>query len=205
VALALSVLIFAAPAQAAGMVDQEQTTVDGELGIFQSLWMGQTFTAGISGKLDQVDLAARQNAGLGLPLIVQIRTVSGGLPSGTVLSTTTATVVNTTFTALISIPLSTPVNVVSGTQYAIVAGSSIPEPPGGNALTVGAAASDAYAGGDAALSGDGGASWALFGGGGNDLAFRTYVSPHTAADCKDGGWRAIGDFRNQGDCVKSFR
>ena len=36
-------------------------------------------------------------------------------------------------------------------------------------------------------------------------SFRTYVADHTAADCKNGGWKAFGDFRNQGDCVKSFR
>ena len=203
-----AVFSVALPGQAtAGTLDQQQTEVAGEIGVSQSGWQGQTFTAGITGTLDQVDLSARQNLapGVGLPLIVQIRTVSGGLPSTTVLSTTTTTVFNSVFTAFVSIPLSTPVAVTSGGQYAIAAGSTVPfDPSGSTNPTLGAAPQDPYGGGASASSGDGGATWLTQGGGTIDVAFKTYVVPGPAADCKNGGWQNLG-FRNQGDCLKALR
>src|SRR5262245_20877426 len=96
ICVALGVLHLATPARAPGLLDQQQTDVAGEICVSQPIWLGQTFTAGITGMLDQVDLSARQNLapGVGLPLIVQIRTVNGGFPSTTILSTTTTTVFN---------------------------------------------------------------------------------------------------------------
>jgi hypothetical protein len=121
-AVSLGCLVAAPSARTTGTLDQQQTAVAGEIGVSQSFWLAETFTAGITGTLDHVDLAARQNIGFGLPLIVEIRTVTSGLPSATTLSTTTTTVVNPTFTAFVAIPLSTPTAVTSGVQYAIAVG-----------------------------------------------------------------------------------
>ena len=44
-----AVFSMALPAQAeAGTLDQQQTQVEGELGVSQSNWQGQSFTAGTS-------------------------------------------------------------------------------------------------------------------------------------------------------------
>lgn len=194
-------LIVAAPAQATGTLDQQQPNIDGQIQITQSVWLGQTFTAGITGALDQVDLALEQLAGPGssLPVTVQIRTVSGGLPSSTILSSTSTTVSNDVFHAFVSIPLATRVAVTSGTPYAIVVGTSV----GSGLLPVGGGAGDPYPAGGPGSSTDSGATWSVLAG--LDLSFRTYVStaPAAAADCKNNGWRLYQSFKNQGDCVKS--
>src|SRR5438128_2024054 len=93
-ALALSVacaICLVAPGSAlAGTLDQQQTAATGpQAEVYSNQDWAQTFTAGLSGGLDQVDLnLAQQILGASAPttpLTVQIQNVSGGVPGGTVL------------------------------------------------------------------------------------------------------------------------
>ena len=54
-------------------------------------FIGQTYTAGLSGALAAVSLDVVETPGNSVPLAVQIRTVSGGFPTTTVLGETIAT------------------------------------------------------------------------------------------------------------------
>ena len=95
------------------------STIDAEI--------AQTFTAGRTGVLDQVSLAAMPiAAGSQTPFRVTIRTVrSGGAPSSTVLgSGTYAGAGAPNPSSLVDVPLSSPVFVVGGHGYAIVVSSA---------------------------------------------------------------------------------
>jgi hypothetical protein len=82
----------------------------------------------------------------------------------------------------------------------------VPDSSGLGAPTLGAGIQDPYTGGTAAQTADGGSAWVSLINTGIDLAFETYVipaAPTSTAQCKNGGWRTFGTFKNQGDCVSS--
>jgi chitodextrinase len=116
---ALLSLSLALPAQAAtGSLDQSQEITNS---LFSASLMAQTFTAGVTGPLDKVRLAADST---GVVMTIQIQSVAGAAPSGTVLGTTSY---NTALQG--SLPCCsrfhdfafTPaVPITAGTQYAIV-------------------------------------------------------------------------------------
>lgn len=92
-ALALVAMLGLQPAHAAGdTLDQSQTYRDADLGMFTfsyvTVMQGQTFTAGLSGNLDRVELQLGVISGPG-DLNVSIYDTSGGLPTGSPLATTT--------------------------------------------------------------------------------------------------------------------
>jgi hypothetical protein len=173
----------------AGTLDQHQDNSDGAPALFgntdgpQSL--AQTFTAGISGGLDQVDLMLEKLGTPSVPSItVEIRSTSAGAPGplSAVLATAsvpTASLGNSL--AFVSVPITPAVPVSAGTQYAIVAY---------NAGVIGNAASwgekisgNPYAQGTGYINvtsfpPDGG--W-VDPGVGTDQAFKTYVVPSPAA------------------------
>jgi hypothetical protein len=112
----------AAPALAAGQLDQQQTTQPTIFPFGLGSNLVQTFTAGLTGNLDQVSLALAFTAGAGT-FTVDILSVAGGVPTTTVLTSVTQSVAILPpalfpfpFTAF---PLNPPVPVVAGTQYAI--------------------------------------------------------------------------------------
>src|SRR5262249_26585302 len=106
-----------------------------------------TFTAGLSGLLDQVNIPVLQHGNPGT-LTVEIRTVDGGgVPTSTVLGSGSLPL--SAFTPccalpvpLTSVPLTTPAPVTAGTQYAIVL-------TGTDAFDTGDSTADPYAGGRA--------------------------------------------------------
>lgn len=132
IAALASLAVVATPAWA-GTIDQQQTQAfqaSGGVGLFpdgRNFSRAQTFTAGRSGYLDQVDLAL----GIGknqpvptTPLTIEVRNASGGVPGSTVLAT--ASVAGTSVAApgdvaFRPIPLAAAPAVTAGTQYAIVA------------------------------------------------------------------------------------
>jgi hypothetical protein len=124
--VAAALLLGATSSASAGTLDQQQTTSSTDAGFFTNQSVAQTFTAGISGVVDQVDLLLLKSGTPPNPVTVQIRNVSAGKPAATALAsasvptaaipTATATFVPVTFT--------TPVPVTAGTQYAIVAYSA---------------------------------------------------------------------------------
>lgn len=177
VLLAVATLALLAPGTArAGAPDQQQTSTAGGATLINSnVALAQTFTAGISGNLDQVDLFL--STGISQPLTVQIETVTmTGAPSGTVLaseSVPAASVPDGGPGAWVSIPISPPAAVTATTQYAIVT----PTVPPAELYNWWRSASDVYAGGTA-FDNTLGFGWSArpF-----DLAFQTYVAaPSTA-------------------------
>jgi hypothetical protein len=147
VGLSLLPLAFAFPgtASAALTLDQQQPTVDLAIGGLavggaSSQMLAQTLTAGISGTLAEVQLPVSCDSGS--DLVVQIEGVSGGIPSGAILS---AQVVRGSSLvgggAFNAIDFSSPAQISAGTQYAIVISSSgscgIFQGPAGNSYAGG--------------------------------------------------------------------
>ena len=109
----------------AGTLDQQQTDGSGgNSAIFSGQSDAQTFTAGLSGGVDQVDLQL-QKALTPTPLSVEIRNVSGGVPGDMVLASQSVPGSSVPGSpAFVPIHFANPAPVVAGTQYAIVAYSS---------------------------------------------------------------------------------
>jgi hypothetical protein len=167
--------IFAPAAALAGTLDQQQT--DGS-GSFVSIYTGQsaaeTFTAGLSGGVDQVDLHLGTSGGTPTaPLSIEIRDASAGAPGGTVLASHSVSAFNGA-PAFLSINFAPPAPVVAGTQYAVVAysGADFSSVYKWSVST----AADSYAGGAAfrVVTSPPSGAWTPVTG---DLAFKTYVTP----------------------------
>jgi hypothetical protein len=81
----------------------------------------QTFTAGLTGGLDRVDLDLN-NADASAPLTVEVRNTSGGAPGSSVLASASVPASSVPSSAgFVEVDFASPAQVVSGTQYAIVA------------------------------------------------------------------------------------
>ena len=126
ISAALAALTLVGSAGATGTLDQSQmvsgsSTSIGEysLGVTSH---AQTFAAGITGSLDQVDLMLRCSGCIG-SVTVQVRALSHGLPSTTVLGSGSllgAHVPGISESGWVSVPLTAPAQVVAGRRYAIV-------------------------------------------------------------------------------------
>ncbi len=164
----------------AGALDQQQNDASGPgttVDVTQSL--AQTFTAGLGGGLDQVDLELRRSAGVPTaPLIVEIRDVSGSTPGTTILASHSlpASAVTSLTGAFVPISFATPAPVSAGLRYAIVAYSAT---TGGNLYAWGGspAATNPYAGGAAFFVSNSPPTGSWTSVGTRDLAFKTYVTP----------------------------
>jgi hypothetical protein len=184
VAVALAGLLLAAPAFA-GTVDQQQTVsspgqvlVSGPGALTSSA--AQTFTPGLSGKLDRVDLFIGNDGGATGPLTVEIRDTSSGSPGTTVLASASvpaSSIPGFLMDAFTPVTFSTPANVLAATKYAIVAYAG-----GTNTYDWDGSATDVYGGGqqfgDTSSPPDN--TWPA--GFGTDLAFKTYVCTTTPCD-----------------------
>jgi hypothetical protein len=137
----------------------------------------QTFTAGLSGALDRVDLALAQASTPSVgPLTVEIRDAVGGAPGTTVLASTEVPQPNvptggSQALAFVEVPFDSPTTVAAGSQYAIVAYTG-----GSDFYQWGRSGADLYAGGSRFDSFESPpAIWLPVPA--NDHAFRTYVAP----------------------------
>lgn len=167
--------LLAPGAALAGTPDQQQT--DGSGG-FASIWLGQsiaqTFKAGLTGGVDQVDLDLGTNGGTPTaPLSVEIRDAWGGSPGSSILASQSVPAFSGA-PALRSINFATPAPVVAGTQYAIVAYSGADFSflyTWSQSMTA-----DPYAGGTGfrTLNSPPSGAWMPVTG---DFAFKTYVVP----------------------------
>ena len=199
--LSAAILGLTASPALAGTLDQSQT--DGSdsvagvgsggdlvMGTSGTLHQGQSFTAGLSGALDQADLyLERACANAISDLSVQIRTVSGNpaLPTSTVLASATVPAASVPAGSAgsglgwVAVHFPTPATVNAGTRYALVAASTAScalPPPALVAITGydwGLDLHDPYGGGTRLRSSDAGGSWSSQGG--EDFAFKTYVVP----------------------------
>ncbi len=158
-------LAVAAPAfGAAGVLDQSQTTVNNSAQFTYALH--QTFTAGVTGRLDSVSLFP---VGDGMDFaFVSITDVSAGVPGFTELAG--AGVDEVGVGSWVDIPFATPAVMTAGTAYAI-------NVFGFNEL--GTSQPGGYAGGQAfgTILGFGQVPLAT-----TDLAFKTLVTPETQPD-----------------------
>ena len=182
-AVAAALLLGAQASASAGTLDQQQisTTQDSVLNTSQS--GAQTFTAGISGGLDQVDLALRK---IGAPpnVTVEIRGTSAGTPGTAVIASAqlAGSAIGTT-EAFVPVTFTAPAPVTAGTQYAIVAYS-----PGSGGDQVGwfLSSTNPYAAGARFTSTESlppGGAWT---GTATDFAFKTYVAPPQPGNSKPG-------------------
>jgi hypothetical protein len=192
----LSVGVSGASAQ--GTLDQSVDGSTSGVGFHGSQRLAQTFTAGITGVLSQVDLELSTEYGPA-PLSVDIESVdANGHPSGTVLASATVTPPSAfSSPTWFSLPLSNGPIVVAGTRYAIVLAD--PTDSGLTAWFTEVANPNPYSGGYLLHSENSGTSWT--GEPAFSLLFRTYVESISNERCKNGGWRSFPQFHNQGDCV----
>jgi hypothetical protein len=169
-------------AASAGTLDQQQPNGEGvgyDVDSTQS--MAQTFTAGLSGGLDQVDLKLdKSGSGVTMPLVVEIRNVAGGSPGGTVLasgSLPASAAPAFMSPAFVPVGFAAPAPVTAGTQYAIVTYNADTGPRfWGWPSDV----TNSYASGSALFQAASppGPTWTNIDG--FDLAFKTYVVTPTA-------------------------
>jgi hypothetical protein len=137
-------------------------------------FVGQTYTAGVTGVLAGISIDVSLSKSTS-PLHVAIRSVTGGLPTTTVLGDVTLSSNTSNLPQLIVFPQVIPQ--VAGVQYAIVV-NYLGAPPEGAGRLQGVwngATGTGYPGGDLVLSSDGGTSWFIPTPGGDDVHFETFV------------------------------
>jgi hypothetical protein len=114
----------------ADTLDQQQPAGGSDARIQSNESLAQTFTAGLTGGLDRVELLLGAPDSVPTdPLTVEIRDVSGGSPGSTVLATSSVppSAVGPT-DAWVPITLAPAPPVTAGTRYAIVAYSNVDNP-----------------------------------------------------------------------------
>mgnify|MGYP000400858209 CR=1 FL=1 len=159
-------------------LDQQQTFKSDEIYI-SDFYRGQTFTPSISGELTKVTLSL---AKVGTPsdnLIVEIRSVSEGTPTSTVLSSVeiAASSIPDYPEQDVDIVFSTPANLTAGTKYAIVFYQKDLNGDLSNGYVTHYIDSDAYEGGQRVDSSDN-VSWTTYN---HDYYFKAYVTPPDVA------------------------
>jgi hypothetical protein len=183
---AVAALVPAAGASA-GTLDQQQTISSECVTVAPGNSYGQTFTAGLTGQLDQVDLAL-SSLSLTAPLTVQIQDGSPTGPGGTVLATASVpTSAGPGPEAFVPITFSSPASVTAGTQYSIVA---FTDNIGWTWCSGEVPVTSPYAGGKLysgpADTGPGSGPW-FEGDALDDFEFKTYVASPTTTPPPGGG------------------
>jgi hypothetical protein len=159
----------------AGTLDQQQTIGTSNVGIVSTQSLAQTFTAGRSGQLDQVDLdLVKHSSPVGLS--VELRNVVAAAPGTQVLASASVPAASVSGVAFGFIPVvfATAPPVTAGTQYAIVAYTASVSP---NSYSWADGNGNPYSGGTelSALSSPPVPPWSSFAT--YDFAFKTYVAP----------------------------
>ena len=121
-AVAAAADLIPAAGASAGTLDQQQTLSNfGGLQVDSTDSKAQTFTAGLTGELDQIDLAL-SGMSVTTPLTAQIRDGSATAPGVTVLaSASVPTSAVASVESFVPITFASPASVSAGTQYSIVA------------------------------------------------------------------------------------
>ncbi len=192
-----AIAVLAPAASAAPVIDQSNTGSPTDTWNFG--WMGsasQTFTAGMTGTLDEVELNLYNPSSYSSTITVQITSVTSGAPnfgdvlgSGTVDPSTLPTSGGSLGTQVEAVTLSSPAQVVTGTQYAIVLTTT-----GGSVYYVWRSTNDNYAGG--LLRFNSTTSWSS-----EDYVFATYVeapSTPTPTAATRGAYCTVADNTTDG-------
>ena len=161
-------------------VDQQNTnTTNSGFGFNATSWVGQTFTANITGPMTRADLNLFCSGCSGTTpnLTLSVRATSAGLPTGADLATGTIPGFNSGSGGYFGATFTTPLNVTAGTQYALIV-RPVANPSAGTYAYV-VSASDVYLGGNWITSSNSGGTWVITGTGtpvtARDLGFHTYI------------------------------
>jgi subtilisin family serine protease len=162
-------------------IDQQDVTASNSgFGFNNTVWFGQTFTAGATGQLVRVDLRLFCS-GCGAvttppDVIVSIRDTAADLPTGADLAQATIPGFTSGAGNWYSANFATPVPITAGTQYAIVVRSASAISSGVYAyIAAPAATPDTYPAGRRVTSGNSGATWGAPTAG-RDINFKTYAT-----------------------------
>jgi hypothetical protein len=185
-ALSMGLLVVPPASALADTLDQQQTQTGGFVATTEScippnptcvdVSHAETFTAGLSGAVDRVDLVLDRSNATTAPLTVEIRTVTSGCPSATVLASTQVAAADVPVATgptppFDAITFPNPAPVAAGSQYVVVFYTA----SGNDYLGYGSTA-DPYSGGQACSSFSTPPS--TWGAEANlDFAFKTYVGP----------------------------
>ena len=149
-------------------------------------WLGQTFVAGATGALTRLDLSLFCSGCAGVitnpPIVVEIRTTSAGLPTSTVLATTSIAGFNSGASAFYTALFGSPATLTAGTQYAYTL--HIDTPRTGTYAGIFSTTAPAYPNGNRVASANTGVTWIITTSSGTarDLTFRAFIDgyPPTA-------------------------
>jgi hypothetical protein len=173
--LPLSYAVFAA------QIDQQQLNSSGGGSAFNTVaWVGQTFVPTVTGALSQLDLSlfCFQCAGANPDVIVDVRTTSGGLPTATVLATTTLPGFASSSSTFYSAAFTSPAMLTAGVTYAFTLHGATARATGTYAASFSTSAA-AYPNGARVGSSNAGMTWTILGSGfpatPRDLTFRTLM------------------------------
>jgi hypothetical protein len=156
-------------------LDQQNTTVGNfGLSITSTTWDAQTFVPAVSGQLTRVDadLFCSGCSGTNPDVTIDIRTTSGGLPTSTILGTTTIHGFSSGSGVFYSATFNSPPILTASSTYAIVASLVTDRTTGTYAWL--RSNHDQYASGSAYQSVNSGLSWTAVGSG-RDFGFKTYI------------------------------
>lgn len=165
----------------AEQIDQQQVNSSGGGSLFNAVtWVGQTFVPGVSGALSRLELSlfCFLCAGNNPEIIVEVRTTAGGLPTSTVLATTTLTGFSSGASTFYSAVFAAPAMLAAGTTYAFTIHGASARTTGTYAASFSTTAA-AYPNGARVGSANGGLAWTIIGSGlpstPRDLTFRTFM------------------------------
>jgi uncharacterized repeat protein (TIGR01451 family) len=168
----------------AASIDQQNTsvTING-FGVTSTGWAGQTFTAGVTGQLTEVDLSLFCSGCTGTTpsLTVSIRATTGATPVPTGADLATATIPGFSGSGFFSAIFATPPTLTAGTRYALIFRPTTDPSAGSYAYVCSCAGngslnSNPYTSGQQVTSTDSGSTWvADTTTGGRDLGFKVYM------------------------------
>ena len=165
-------------------INQQQLNNGGVGSVFnKTTWIGQTFVPSVSGTLTKLDLnlLCSNCSGSNPDLQVEVRTVSGGLPTSLVLATASIPGFSNGGAAFYSAAFANPATLIAGAQYAYTV--HINTARTGTYAAIYSTTSSAYANGDRVQSTNSGSTWTIpkSGGTARDLSFKAYINSGYAA------------------------
>lgn len=165
----------------AAQIDQQQLNNSGGGSLFNSVtWVGQTFVPSVNGVLTQLDVSlfCFLCSGTNPDIIIDVRTTSGGLPTSTVLATTTLTGFSSGSSTFYSALFTSPAVLTAGETYAFTIHGVTARATGTYAASFSTTAA-AYPSGNRVGSANSGVTWTIIGSGfpptPRDLTFRTFM------------------------------
>lgn len=164
----------------------QQTSYDNSGDTISSVnWSAQTFTPTITGALQAIDVVLMKINSPG-DITVEVRTTSGGLPTSTILASTTipasSVIINESW---VRATFTSPATVTTSTQYAIVIRTIA---SGNDAYVIKTVTGNLYGGGTSLYSTDSGATWVSES---TDKAFKLYITPSTYHIDRDFGVNTV--------------